>query len=78
MEPGVDTGIVIHLAFMLDGLIKQESHRQFEKLSISQNLSFGNGYRSGKLDGTRTKISGKIPEDDIAFLTQMFLENKIK
>ncbi|EKK0903937.1 PRD domain-containing protein, partial [Enterococcus faecium] len=79
VEPGVDTGIVIHLAFMLDGLIKQESHRQFEKLSIFSKI-----YRlemdivRANLMALERKYQVKIPEDDIAFLTQMFLENKIK
>ncbi|EGP4758069.1 sigma-54-dependent transcriptional regulator [Enterococcus faecium] len=79
VEPGVDTGIVIHLAFMLDGLIKKETHRQFEKLSIFSKI-----YRlemdiiRANLMALERKYQVKISEDDIAFLTQMFLENKIK
>lgn len=79
VEPGVDIGIVIHLAFLLDGLIKHEKTREFENLS-----TFSKIYRL-EMDIVRTNLIGlerkyqvNIPENEIAFLTQMFIENKIK
>lgn len=79
VEPGVDIGIVIHLAFLLDGLIKHEKTREFENLS-----TFSKIYRlemdivQTDLIGLERKYQVNIPENEIAFLTQMFIENKIK
>ena len=79
VEPGVDIGIVIHLAFLLDSLMKHEKTREFESLT-----TFSKIYRL-EMDIIRTNLIGlerkyrvHIPENEIAFLTQMFLENKIK
>lgn len=79
VEPGVDMGIVIHLSFLLDGLIKNEKSRVFDNFS-----TFSKIYRL-EMDIVRTNLIGlerkyrvKIPENEIAFLTQMFIENKIK
>ncbi|WP_270659614.1 sigma 54-interacting transcriptional regulator [Enterococcus thailandicus] len=79
VEPGVDAGILIHLAFMIDALIKNEESRVFKQLP-----EFAKKYRL-EMDMVRTnlmplerKYQIKISEDEIAYLTQMFLENKIK
>lgn len=79
VEPGVDTGIVIHVAFLIDGLIKHEKLRTFDDFPI-----FAKMYRL-EMDIVRTNLIGierkygvKIPEHEIAFITQMFIENKIK
>ncbi|WP_165003151.1 MULTISPECIES: sigma-54-dependent transcriptional regulator [unclassified Enterococcus] len=79
VEPGVDAGILIHIAFMLDGLVRNEQSRVFEKLSMFVKI-----YRlemdivRANLMALERKYGIKIPEDEIAFLTQMFIENKIK
>ncbi|MEA4828677.1 MAG: sigma 54-interacting transcriptional regulator, partial [Enterococcus thailandicus] len=79
VEPGVDAGILIHLAFMIDALIKNEESRVFKQLP-----EFAKKYRL-EMDMVRTNLMPlernyqiKISEDEIAYLTQMFLENKIK
>ncbi|MGX7174323.1 sigma 54-interacting transcriptional regulator [Enterococcus ratti] len=79
VEPGVDIGIIIHLAFLLEGLIKREKTREFDHFS-----TFSKIYRL-EMDIVRTNLIGlerkyhvNIPENEIAFLTQMFIENKIK
>ena len=79
IEPGVDTGIVIHVAFLIDGLIKHEKLRTFDDFA-----TFAKIYRL-EMDIVRTNLIGierkygvKIPEHEIAFITQMFIENKIK
>lgn len=79
VEPGVDIGIVIHLAFLLDSLMKHEKSRVFENLE-----TFSKVYRL-EMDIIRTNLINlerkyrvNIPENEVAFLTQMFIENKIK
>lgn len=79
VEPGVDIGIVIHLAFLLDSLMKHEKSRVFENLE-----TFSKVYRL-EMDIIRTNLISlerkyrvNIPENEVAFLTQMFIENKIK
>jgi transcriptional regulatory protein LevR len=72
-------GIVIHLAFMIDALLKRKGNRTFDGLA-----SFLKKYRletdiiQTSLIPLERKYKIKIPEDEIAFLTQMFVENKIK
>ncbi len=39
VEPGVDTGIVIHLAFMLDGLIKKKRIGNLRNYLFSQKFT---------------------------------------
>lgn len=79
IEPGVDIGIVIHLAFLLDSLMKHEKSREFDDLA-----TFSKIYRL-EMDIIRTNLISlerkyrvNIPENEVAFLTQMFIENKIK
>ena len=79
VEPGIDAGIVIHLAFLIDSILKSEHSREFSNLSdfIKKNRL--------ETDVVRTNIMIleknyrlTIPEAEVAHLTQMFLENKIK
>lgn len=79
VEPGVDAGIVIHLAFLVEGLLKNEQSRVFHHLP-----EFLKKYRL-ETDIIRTNLMSleknyrvKIPEDEIAYLTEMFIENRIK
>lgn len=79
VEPGVDAGIVIHLAFLIDAILKGEQSREFSELSefIKTNRL--------AVDVVRTHLMGiektyrlSFSESDVVYLTQMFLENKIK
>lgn len=79
VEPSVDAGLIMHLAFLIEGLIKGERTRVFQNLS-----EFQKKYRLEN-DSIRTNLMSlekeyqiNIPEDEVAFITQMFLENKIK
>ncbi|MGM0123713.1 transcriptional antiterminator bglG:Sigma-54 factor [Enterococcus sp. AZ194] len=79
VEPGVDAGIVIHLAFLIDGLLNGDESRVFTNLS-----DFLKKYRL-ESDVVRTNLMAvekayrvSISEDEIAYLAQMFIENKIK
>jgi transcriptional regulatory protein LevR/transcriptional regulator with AAA-type ATPase domain len=79
LEPTVDAGLVIHLAFLVESNLKQEPSRTFKDLT-----NFQKRYRI-ETDVLRTNLLQieknyqiKISEDEIAYLTQMFLENEIK
>ncbi|MFB5509612.1 sigma 54-interacting transcriptional regulator [Enterococcus casseliflavus] len=79
VEPTVDAGLVIHLAFLVESLLKKEHSRTFPNLAAFQKR-----YRI-ETDVLRTHLLQieknyqiKISEDEIAYLTQMFLENEIK
>ena len=79
VEPTVDAGLVIHLAFLVESLLKKEPSRTFANLTTFQKR-----YRI-EMDVLRTHLLQieknyqiKFSEDEIAYLTQMFLENKIK
>lgn len=78
IEPSAEAGIVIHLAFLIESLLKEEPTRHFPNLA-----NFQKQYRL-EADQLRTSLmlieknyTVRIPEDEIAFLTQMFIENKV-
>jgi len=78
VEPSTEVGIVIHLAFLIESLLKEEPTRHFPDLA-----SFQKRYRL-EADQLKTSLmlieknyNVRIPEDEIAFLTQMFIENKV-
>ncbi|WP_207941009.1 transcriptional antiterminator bglG:Sigma-54 factor [Enterococcus sp. DIV2402] len=78
VEPSAEAGIVIHLAFLIESLLKEEPTRHFPDLA-----SFQKRYRL-EADQLKTSLmlieknyNVRIPEDEIAFLTQMFIENKV-
>jgi transcriptional regulatory protein LevR/transcriptional regulator with AAA-type ATPase domain len=78
VKPGVDAGIVIHLAFLVDAILKGEKGRDFPQLAEymqSNRLAF---------EVVRTNLMQvekayrfTIPEAEVAHITQMFLENQI-
>ena len=79
VEPGVDAGIMIHLAFLVDALIKGEEARTFPNLA-----EYVKTHRL-EIDVVRTNFMliewayrVTIPEAEVAHVTQMFLENEIK
>lgn len=79
VEPGVDAGIVIHLAFLVDSILKGEETKSFDGLTdfVKKNRL--------ETDVSRTNLMAiekayriSIPETEVAHLTKMFLENKIR
>lgn len=79
VEPGIDAGIVIHLAFLIDSILKGERTREFPDLSdfIKKNRLEADVVRTNIMILEKNyRIT--IPESEVAHLTQMFLENKIK
>lgn len=79
VDPAVESGLVIHLVFLVESILRGEERRQFKDL-----VEFQKSYRL-ESDFVRTglmsiekKYQIRISEDEIAHLTQMFLENKLE
>lgn len=78
LEPGVDAALIIHLAFLIDAINNGSRRRIFEDLEAykkQHRVEFNIVQTKLMLLEKRYGIS--IPEDEIAYLTQMFEENKI-
>ncbi|MFD2306538.1 sigma 54-interacting transcriptional regulator [Enterococcus termitis] len=79
VEPGVDAGIVIHLAFLIDAILKGEPTKKFENLTefLKKNRLEADVARTNLMVIEKAyRIS--FTEADVAHVTRMFLENKIK
>ncbi|MBL1223843.1 sigma 54-interacting transcriptional regulator [Enterococcus sp. BWR-S5] len=79
VEPGVDAGIVIHLAFLVDSILKGEESKSFDGLTefVKKNRLETDVARTNLMVIEKAyRIS--IPETEVAHLTKMFLENKIR
>ncbi|MCD5002666.1 sigma 54-interacting transcriptional regulator [Enterococcus saccharolyticus] len=79
VEPGVEGGIVIHLAFLVESLLKGEDARVFPNLA-----DFQKQYRL-ETDQIRTILMSiernyyvRISEDEIAFLLKTFIDNRLE
>lgn len=78
VDPNVEAGIVIHLAFLIESLIKKEVRKQFSGLENYKK------HHRLEMDLIRTILIPieknyriQISDDEIANLTEMFLQNKI-
>lgn len=78
LEPGVDTGLIMHIAVLFDSLAKGQHQREFPQLA-----TFQKAHRI-QMDVVKTNLMlleknyhVQLPESEIAFLTQMFLNNQI-
>ncbi|GAA3020832.1 sigma 54-interacting transcriptional regulator [Tetragenococcus solitarius] len=78
LEPSVEAGLVIHLAFLIEALRTTGIDRQFNDLS-----SFQKKYRL-ETDILKTSFISieknydiRIPDDEIAYLTEAFIKNQI-
>lgn len=78
VEPGVDAGLIIHIAFLLDTLKQGHEARQYRDLQ-----KFRKRYRV-EMDTVKTNLMPlekqyrlELPEDEIAHITRIFLENSI-
>ena len=78
LEPSVDAGIMIHLAFLIDNLRNGGTSRQFDNLT-----SFQKKYRL-ECDLLRTSLMPiaknyqvEFSDDEIAYIVQMIQQNKI-
>lgn len=78
LEPGVDMGIILHLSFLVDNLLTDSHLRHFNELA-----EFKKAYRyemdivKMNLIIIEKKYNIELPEDEIAYVTEMYLKNKI-
>src|SRR5699024_10876185 len=79
VEPSVQSGMIMHLVFMIESYRIKEKTHQFKNLS-----DFQRRYRL-EVDLVQTNLmviekeyEVQITVDDVAFITQAFLENKVE
>lgn len=79
VEPSVEAGVLVHVAFLIDGLLKGEPTRRFKDLpGFVKKYRLENDLVTTNLMPLEKEFDFQIPEDEIAFLTQMLLENKLQ
>lgn len=79
VEPSVETGLMIHVAFLIESLLKGEGSRTFPQLSTYQKkYRLENDLVRTHLMTIEKKYRVHISDDEIAFITQAFIENKIE
>ncbi|MDF0479312.1 sigma 54-interacting transcriptional regulator [Vagococcus sp. PNs007] len=78
VEPGVDAGVLIHLAFLVEALNNGQAARQFKELDefkASHRMEMKT-VRSNLMP-LEKQYNVELPESEVAYLTQMMIENKI-
>lgn len=79
VEPSVEAGILVHIAFLVDGILKGEATRTFQELpAFVKKYRLENDLVTTNLMPLEKDYQMQLPEDEIAFLTQMLLENKLQ
>ena len=78
VEPGVDAGILIHLAFLIESLVGGQKGRDFSGLAAfkGRHRMEMNAVRSNLMQ-LEKQYEIMIPEAEVAYLAQMMIENKI-
>lgn len=79
VEPGIDAAILIHLAFLVEALNTGVKKRDFDDLERfkRKHLIAYNAVQSNLMP-VEKRYHLEIPESEIAYIAQMFVENKIK
>ncbi|MFV0557548.1 MAG: sigma 54-interacting transcriptional regulator [Enterococcus sp.] len=78
IEPSVDAGVIMHLAFLIEGILHGDLTREFPDLvNFLKKHRLENDLVRTNLMVLEREYQIKIPEDEVAFVTQMFLENKL-
>lgn len=78
VEPGVDAGMLIHLAFLVEALKTKQEPRKFpdiEEFKASHRIEMTT-VRSN-LMALEKQYDLLLPESEIAYLTQMMIENRL-
>ena len=79
VEPSVETGLLIHLAFLIDRLLKHETSRKFPNLAAFQKkYRLETDHIRMNLLPIEKKYRIHISDDEVAFITQVFIENEIE
>lgn len=78
VEPGVDAGILLHLAFLVENLRNGQEARKFDNLEEfrSRNRIGITAVRSNLMQ-LEKQYEITISESEVAYLTEMMLKNKI-
>ncbi|MDT2826009.1 sigma 54-interacting transcriptional regulator [Vagococcus lutrae] len=79
VEPGIDAAILIHLAFLVEALNTGVKKRDFDDLERfkRKHLIAYNAVQFNLMP-VEKRYHLEIPESEIAYVAQMFIENKIK
>ncbi len=76
---GVETGMILHVAFLIEGLKTGTIVREFSEL---EEYAKKNRMMMDVVKATLIPLEKQyqliIPEDEIAYITQMIIENKVK
>lgn len=79
VDPGVESGLVIHLVFLVESILRGEERRCFKNLAdFQKHYRLESDLVRTGLMSVEKKYLIRISEDEIAHLTQMFLENKLE
>ncbi|MCO7150844.1 sigma 54-interacting transcriptional regulator [Vagococcus lutrae] len=79
VEPGIDAAILIHLAFLVEALnigVKKRDFDDLERFKRKHLIAY-NAVQSNLMP-VEKRYHLEIPESEIAYVAQMFIENKIK
>ena len=79
VEPNVEGGMLIHIAFLIEGLLKGEPTRTFKNLpAFSKKYRIENDVVTTHLMPLEKYLVFRFIRKMIAFITQIFLENKLQ
>ncbi len=79
LEPGVDMGILLHISFLVDSLLTGKHQRLFNELPIfKKNHRYEMDIVKMNILVLEKKYQIKVPSDEIAYITEMYLKNKIQ
>ena len=79
VDPAVESGLVIHLVFLVESILRGEERPIFKHLNdFQKNYRLESDLMRTGLMSIEKKYQIRISEDEVAHLTQMFLENKLE
>ncbi|WP_163652548.1 PRD domain-containing protein [Listeria sp. PSOL-1] len=79
LESGVDTGIILHLAFLIERMRLGAINREFPDLNdFKKKYAEQMQITAQMLESIEREYEINIPEAEIAYLTQMLITNKVK
>ncbi|MGX7025463.1 sigma 54-interacting transcriptional regulator [Vagococcus hydrophili] len=78
LEPGVDMGILLHIAFLIDSLLTGKHQRVFNELQgFKKNYRYEMDIVKVNILSLEKKYQVTVSSDEIAYITEMYLKNKI-
>lgn len=78
VDASVESGLVIHLAFLVESILKGEGRKKFPNLAeFTRKFRLENDLVRTGLMTLEKNYQIRISEDEVAYLTQMLLENRV-